>query len=269
MKNYKEMDQLVFEFGDDLKYFAQNHAGAMPPVIKTRLQDLMYTKFSKELDAMEQQEQLEVKFKKRFYDKLLKAKLRLANKDRADAWFDKVFSKYFNKGLLEHLIVYAVKFLRKKDLFVPQRLFTQLNDDELLVRFTLAACERLGWTGQNDAAEQPTTDETEQTEEQAEPEKTSDGDAEQATNEAESTEVTVYEPKPVQPIDQPVVKVERTVTHEVMTATSQSTVQNQTAATGTDEEPEAVTAEAQATSVKSEEKTLPPFYRKGGKSGNK
>ena len=47
MKDYKEMDKLVFEFGDDIKYFAQNHGGTMPPAIKTQLQDLMFTSFSK------------------------------------------------------------------------------------------------------------------------------------------------------------------------------------------------------------------------------
>lgn len=263
MKDYKEMDQLVFEFGEDLKKFVQNHAGLMPPVIKTQLQDLMYTKFAKEIDTITEQEEVEIKFKKRFYDKLLRSKIKLAKLDRADAWLNKLFGKYFNKGLLEHLIVHAIMYLNKQNLFVPQRLFAQLNDDELLAQFTISACERLGWTGQNDVVEQPTMDENEPAEEQSEASEIIDEGAEQLQDETESTDVAVYEPKEVQSVEQssqPVVKVERTVTHEVMTATQQ--VQENAQVVGREEVADSDIATD--TSVISEENAPHRFHRPGG-----
>ena len=159
MKDYKEMDKLVFEFGDDIKYFAKNHGGTMPPAIKTQLQDLMFTSFAKEIDAITEREELEIKYKKKFYNKLLHAKLKLAKRDRADAWFDKVFQKYFNRGILEHLLVYGVRFLYNKDLFVPKRLFVEINNDALLAQFTAAACEYFGWSIQTEPVDEPITDE--------------------------------------------------------------------------------------------------------------
>lgn len=193
MKDYKEMDKLVFAFGDDIKYFAQNHGGTMPPAIKTQLQDLMFTSFAKEIDAITEREELEIKYKKKFYNKLLHAKLKLAKRDRADAWFDKVFQKYFNRGILEHLLVYGIRFLYNKDLFVPKRLFTQINNDELLGQFTVCACEYLGWAIANEAADEPTTDERQSTDTEQEQEETTV----QAENSTESKEnEATDEPQP-------------------------------------------------------------------------
>lgn len=262
MKDYKEMDKLVFDFGDDMNYFAQEYGNKMPPVIKTQLHELMYTGFAKEVDAISEREQIEIKYKKRFYDKLLKAKRKLASKDRADAWFDKVFQKYFNHGVLEHLITYAIHFLYKKDLFVPKRFFAQIGDDELLAEFTATACDYLGWTGQNEPAEQPTSDETEQIDEQPIDGEKSDND-EETNQEKEAAAVTVYEPKEVQPTDppHPVVTVERTVTHEVVTATPGALAPT----TQTTNDAAADVVEEQMAPAKS----TPNFFRPGGKSGNK
>lgn len=198
MKDYKEMDKLVFDFGDDIKYFAQTHGGTMPPAIKTQLQDLMFTSFAKEIDAITEREELEIKYKKKFYNKLLHAKLKLAKRDKADAWFDKVFQKYFNRGILEHLLVYGVKFLYKKELFVPKRLFSQINNDELLAQFTAAACEYLGWAIASDPVEEPTVDEKQSTENEQEQEETADADEKTATSDENGT---VNEPQPQEQID--------------------------------------------------------------------
>ncbi|MCM1194346.1 MAG: hypothetical protein NC099_02450 [Corallococcus sp.] len=268
MNDYKEMDQLVFEFGKDTQHFAQNYAGTMPSAIKSQLQDLMFTGFAKEIDAITEREQLEIKYKKKFYDKLLRAKMKLSKLDRADAWFDKVFQKYFNRGILEHLLVYGVRFLYKKDLFVPKRLFAQINNDELLAQFTAAACEYLGWTNSNELVEQTTTDETEPAEEQFENDENSDRDAETAQSEP-TTDVTVYEPKEVQSIEQqaqPIVTLERTVTREVMTATQGGTIPT----TETDTENGTVCAEEPTTPLQSSEESSPHrFHRPGGKRAGK
>lgn len=269
MLDFKEMDELIFKFGEDTNHFADNYGSRMPPAIKTQLQELMYTGFAKEVEAIQQREELEIKYKKKFYDKLLRTKRKLVNKDRADAWFDKVFQKYFNRGLLEHLIVYAISFLFKKDLFVPKRLFKQIDNDELLGQFTYAAMEYLGWLSQTDGAEPPTKDEAEQLDEQATEEKTTDSD-EETEQEAEITDVTVYEPKEIQPTEpqqQPVVKVERTITHEVMTATQgtpqpEPPVTDNTADDGIDDD-------SDETPVTSSQKDLPPFFRAGGKNAKK
>lgn len=254
MKDYKEMDKLVFDFGDDIKYFAQNHGGTMPPMIKTQLQDLMYTYFGKEIDAIVEREELEIKFKKKFYDKLLKAKLRLAKLDRADAWFDRVFQKYFSRGILEHLIIHAIRFLRDKDLFSPKRLFTELNDNELLAQFITAACEYLGWAERSEPVSEETEEEETPTEEDETP-----------ADEEQNAEVTVYEPQPVAPFEeQPkaVVKVERTVTHEVVTATQQA----DNSVSEADNDDEADVEEESDTSLKSDEKVRHNYFRPGGKS---
>lgn len=265
MKDFKEMDRLIFEFGKDMKYFADNYAGTMPGGIKTQIQDYMYVGFSKEIDAITEREALEIKYQKKFYDKLLKAKRKLANLERADAWFDKVFQKYFNYGVLEHLIVYAIMFLNKKFLFVAKRLFEQIGNDDLLAEFTAAACEYLGWTSQNAPAEEPTPDETESEDKQQQPEEMPLED--EATPQAETpTDVAVYESKPVQPIEQqpqPVVMLQRTVTHEVVTATPGGT----TPATGADDITTISDDDGPTVSPKSDEKVPPSFYRPGGKSG--
>lgn len=198
MKDYKEMDKLVFEFGDDIKYFAQNHGGTMPPAIKTQLQDLMFTSFAKEIDAITEREELEIKYKKKFYNKLLHAKLKLAKRDRADAWFDKVFQKYFNRGILEHLLVYGVRFLYNKDLFVPKRLFVEINNDELLAQFTAAACEYFGWSIQTEPADEPTAEETQPTENEQEQKETAVADEKTATSDENGT---VSEPQPQEQTD--------------------------------------------------------------------
>lgn len=261
MKDFKEMDEVVFRFGDDLNKFAEKYSGRMPPAIKTQLQDYMYTGFAKEIEAMTEQEEVEIKCRKKFYDKLLKTKSKLANIDRADAWFNKVFEKYFNRGLLEHLIVYAARFLHKKDLFVAKRLFVQINDDELLAEFTRAACEYLGWTDQNESTEPPTIDENEDDEQQQEIDETNADDENTTPDEEQCTDVTVYEPKEVQPAEQqaqPVVKVERTVTHEVMTATQGGTIPP----TGASD----VVAADDEESAAAPNGELPSFFRPGGKS---
>lgn len=178
MKDYKEMDKLVFEFGDDIKYFAKNHGGTMPPAIKTQLQDLMFTSFAKEIDAITEREELEIKYKKKFYNKLLHAKLKLAKRDRADAWFDKVFQKYFNRGILEHLLVYGVRFLYNKDLFVPKRLFVEINNDALLAQFTASACEYFGWSIQTEPVDEHTADDVTQVEQVSAPAEKTDEQAE-------------------------------------------------------------------------------------------
>lgn len=268
MKDYKEMDNLIFEFGKDTNHFASTYAGKMPPAIKSQLQDLMFTGFAKEIEAIQQREELEIKYKKKFYDKLLRTKRKLVNKDRADAWFDKIFQKYFNKGILEHLIVYAIRFLYRNELFVPKRLFSQINNDELLAQFTLSAIEYLGWNAQNDGTEPPITDETKTIDEEQDEDETS-ADDEEAPKDEECTDVTVYEPKEVQPVEpqqQPVVKVERTVTHEVLTTTgtppNEPPVTSDSVDEGTDENsdtPPAISAQ----------KEQPHFYRPGGKNGKK
>ena len=237
MNDYKEFVSMIFEFGKDTDYFANEYAGTMPSHIKPELQDLMFEKFGKEIDEITQQKAIEVKFKKKFYTKLLRAKKKLVSMDKADAWFDIVFQKYFNRGILEHLIVYAIKFLYKNDLFVPKRLLNQVGNDELLAEFTASACDYLGWTIQNEPVEESTVVEEEFIDEQSETEETPE--------EVNETDVVSYESKEVQPVEQPsqpVVKVERTVTHEVATVVDVEDT------------------------FKSE---LPPFFRPGGKSSKK
>lgn len=267
MNSFKKMDELVFEFGKDIKYYANNFAGETPGEIKTQLYEYMFARFCKEIEAISEVEAVDIKYKKKFYNKLFKAKRKLTNLDRADAWFDKIFQKYFNRGILEHLIVYAINFLHRKHLFVSKRLFAQIDNDDLLAEFTVAACDYLGWTSQRESVEEPTSDEMEVVDEEEETEDLSINDEDEADDE-QCTDVTVYEPKLVQPIEQPqqpVAKVERTVTHEVMTVTPGGTVPVEE-----DDDEEDIDVDGdEAASLKSEEKVTHRFHRPGGKSGNK
>ncbi len=264
MNSFKKMDELVFEFGKDIKYYANNFAGETPGEIKTQLYEYMFARFCKEIEAISEVEAVDIKYKKKFYNKLFKAKRKLTNLDRADAWFDKIFQKYFNRGILEHLIVYAINFLHKKDLLVAKRLFKQINNDELLAEIATSACDYLGWTSQNE----PIVDETETIDEQQqETDENAFSDEETAQNDEQCTDVVVYEAKELQPIEQqaqPLVKVERTVTHEVMTAI-QGTI---APVTQGNEEVAANDDEGQGTTPNGTRKVPPSFFRPGGKSGN-
>jgi len=185
MKDYKEFNQLIFDFSKDTKYFANNYADDQPEHILPELQDYMFARFSKELDAMVADEELTIKQRKRFYAKLFKAKRKLTDVDKADVWFDKIFEKYFYRGILEHLIVHAIQFLQKKDLFVPKRLFSQIEDVTLLYEFTADACNYLG-IAVNEPVEQSTTDENEPAEEQTETNESAGDDAEPAQDDADN-----------------------------------------------------------------------------------
>ncbi len=220
MNKYRTIEEIVDCFQARYNNMA-DQADGVPTAVTNEMIDLVHMEMSKEVDEVVAQEKATIKSKNKMYKKLLSAKRQIATVEKADAWFDKVFKKYFNKGILEHLIVYAIKFLHRNELFVPKRLFMQIDNDELLGQFTYSAMEYLGWLSQTDGVEPPTNDEAEQIDEQATEEETTDSD-EETEQEAETTDVTVYEPKEIQPTEpqqQPVVKVERTITHEVMTAT--------------------------------------------------
>ncbi len=268
----KKLEQIYGEYCQEFNRFADNFANGLTNSIRDFSIDVIYKEYKKELKQQTLDDKLKIKAKNKMFKALQKAESKLVGIERADLWFENIFQEYYTKGLLEPLVVNAVLFLQKQELLVPKRLFAKLSNDELLADFTLAACNYLGWT-QNDAAEQPTTDENETTNEQTEETETADSTEEQPQNEAESKDVTVYEPQVVQPVEQPtqpVLTVERTVTHEVMTATPQQgqaqpalQSQAQVADAGADN------AEEQAPPSQSERKAPPSFYRPGGKSGNK
>lgn len=245
MNDFKQFNHLLFEFGDDHNTFTDRYAGKMTPVIKEQMRDLMFTHFVKEIEAQEQYDLIDVKYRNKFYDKLFKTKKKLISKDRADAWFDKVFQRYFIHGVLEHLIVHAIMFLYKRNLFVPQRLFAQIDNNDLLARFTASACEYLGWTGQSESVEPLVTDESEEQEEAPSVnEQPVEGDSE-APNEAA---VVVYESKEVEPV------VDAETNNETSSVIAERTVTE--------------TREVVTVPVLSE-KELPSFFRPGGKSDKK
>ncbi len=266
MNKYKSIEQIVDYYQQRYNVMA-DQADGVPVPITNEMIDLEHLEMCKEVDEVVKQEKFVIKCKNKLYKKMLSAKRKIATLEKADAWFDKVFRKYFNKGILEHLIVYAIRFLYRNELFVPKRLFSQINNDELLAQFTLSAIEHLGWNAQNEAAEPPTTDEKE-IEDKEQDEDETPADDEETPKDEECTDVTVYEPKEVQPTEpqaQPVVKMERTITHEVLTTTGtppSEPLVTDDADDGTDENGE-------APPPTSTQKEVPHFYRAGGKNGKK
>lgn len=272
MKKYQCIDEIVDHYQVRYNEMADQADGVSTPITNEMI-DLVHTEMHKEVAAVTAHEKFVIKCKNKMYKTLLNAKRKIATAEKADAWFDKVFQKYFNRGILEHLIVRGIMFLHNKDLFIAKRLFKQIDNDELLAEFTAAACDYLGWTSQNEPVAEPTADETEAIDEQQETDETQSEDEEAAQDDEQCTDVVVYEPQVLQPSEQqakpneqqaqPVVKVERTVTHEVMTATPGTT----TPVTQVNVEVAANDDEGQGTPLNSTTKNVPPFYRPGGKSG--
>lgn len=263
LNKYKSIEEIVDYFQARYNEMA-DQADGVPTAITSEMIDLVHLEMCKQVNEVTAQEKFIIKCKNKMYKKLLNAKRNIATAEKADAWFDKVFQKYFNRGILEHLIVYAINFLHKKDLLVAKRLFKQINNDELLAEIATSACDYLGWTSQNE----PIVDETETIDEQQqETDENAFSDEETAQNDEQCTDVVVYEAKELQPIEQqaqPLVKVERTVTHEVMTAT-QGTI---APVTQGNEEVAANDDEGQGTTPNGTKKVPPSFFRPGGKSGN-
>lgn len=268
MKNFKEFNKLVFDFNDDINYFADEYADSDPETIRTGLYDMMYSKFCKEIEDMEAAEEVKIKYKKKFYAKLFKIKSRLIAKDKTDTWLDRIFQRYFNFGLLEHLIVHAIKFLQKQDLFVPKRLFKQVDDMALLAQFTADAAEYLDFQlidkhelDENEAVDEPITDETEETAEQPE--------EEQTPSEGEETAQEI--PAETNAED----KQDESETEEIEEATQDAEIQQDESQEDEGIDTDAETGEQQEVSVEgetpvtSEKKKLPPFFTPGGKPSKK